>query len=306
MSSSGLQLQTVDMSVNSSSSSNSPLNSLAYRCSNSTVFFSITAAFQVTRATLLLPLSIVVLHLGHRRWRQQHSSTSTSHSDIFTYHMAAMDLIWGLGAVLYSSSYFTDLPDMMIAATCLSSITFYGESFFHLLTCLERYLAVVHPVTYLGLRKARGVRIRNITIGCVWLISLAWMGITYVYYPILPTIPYFCPLVVCLVAISFCSLSILRVLIRPGPGDGGRDKKRVDQSKEKAFITITTIMGVLWLWFIALLVSTVLNTTPLLGHSVDCIISTSVLWFSLPSSSVLPLLYLHRAGILSCCCYNSE
>ncbi|KAJ4945170.1 hypothetical protein JOQ06_013706, partial [Pogonophryne albipinna] len=79
----------------------------------------------------------------------------------------------------------------------------YGESLFHVLTCLERYLAVVRPIIYLRLRNVQGVRIRNISIG----------------------------------------LSVLCVLIRPGPGNG----ERVDQSKQSAFYTVTAITAALWL-----------------------------------------------------------
>ncbi|XP_044040236.1 uncharacterized protein LOC122870239 isoform X2 [Siniperca chuatsi] len=151
-SSSGLHLQTVDMSLNSSSPSNSSLGSVPLNCSSSNVSFLIGSAFIVTKAFLLIPLSILILYLGHQRWRRQHSFTTTSHSDIFTYHMAAIELIGGLGSAFFFCGSSVDLPQMVIAGYCLSFINFCGENFFHLLTCVERYLAVVHPVTYLGLR----------------------------------------------------------------------------------------------------------------------------------------------------------
>lgn len=254
--SSGLHLHPVDMSVNSSFPSNSSLSSPVYHCSHSTVTTLIYSTFTVTRAVLLLPLSILVLYLGHQRWRQQRSFTTTCHSDIFTYHTAAMELIWVLGLALFFCGSTADLPEMITGGVCLSSMVFYGENFFHLLTCVERYLAVVHPITYLGLRKARGVRIRNISIGCVWPLSLVLASVIIIpKHPTVDAILSLCPLVLSLVVVSFCSLSVLHVLIRPGPGDRGRDKDRIDKSKQKAFVTITAITGVLWLWFGGLLVS---------------------------------------------------
>ncbi|XP_044040234.1 uncharacterized protein LOC122870239 isoform X1 [Siniperca chuatsi] len=293
------------MSLNSSSPSNSSLGSVPLNCSSSNVSFLIGSAFIVTKAFLLIPLSILILYLGHQRWRRQHSFTTTSHSDIFTYHMAAIELIGGLGSAFFFCGSSVDLPQMVIAGYCLSFINFCGENFFHLLTCVERYLAVVHPVTYLGLRNVRGVRIRNISIGCAWLLCFVWTGTISLHYPTSPTVLFFSPLVFSLVVMSFCSISVLRVLIRPGPGEGGKDKERADLSKQRVFVTILAIMGVLWLWFVGFLVSYALDTLVLLSPSVSCVVKASAFWFTLPSSLVLPLLYLQRAGKLSCCCYNS-
>lgn len=257
-------------------------------------------AFNVTRVVLLLPLSILVLYLGHQRWRQKRSFTTTSHSDIFTFNTVAMELFWVLASALFICGFSAVIPELITMGVGLSSMSFYGQSFLHLLTYVERYLAVVHPITYRGLREARGVRIRNISIGCVWLLSLALASLITLQLPGADAIFLLCPLVFCLVVVSFCSLSVLRVLIRPVPGDGGRNKERVDQSKQKAVFTITAITGILWLWFFGFLVSIALDASPLLSPSVGCVMRLTALWFSLPSSSVLPLMYLHRAGKPPC------
>ncbi len=293
------------MSANSSSTSNSS-NFPFYYCSNSKVSFNISIAIGVVRTILTLPLYTLVLYLGHQRWRQQRSFKTTSHSDIFTYHMAALDLIWIMGFCFYFCGTYANLSEMIIVALCALFISFYGEASFHLLTCVERYLAVVHPITYMRLRQSDGVRIRNISIRCVWLLCFGSMGVMVLYMPNYPTIPFFCLLVFSLIVVSFCSLSVLCVLIHPGPGKGDKEKEFVDQSKRRAFHTITAIMAVLWLWFAGLLVSVALNASPLLSASVGCVVMTSTGWFNLPSSLVLPLLCLHRAGKLSSRCYNNE
>eukprot|EP00064_Thunnus_orientalis_P020341 superscaffoldBa00005544_g20476 len=164
---SSLRLPNVEMLFNSSSPSNSSLEYLLYHCSNSSVSFLISTVFNITRAVLLFPLSILVLYLGHQRWRQQQCSfAKISHSDIFTYHLLTMELIWFLGFLGFLCGSSVNLREMVIVGYGASSIAFYGEALFHLLTCVERYLAVVHPITYMGLRNARGVRVRNISIGC--------------------------------------------------------------------------------------------------------------------------------------------
>ncbi len=257
---------------------------------------------QICQSVLLLLLSIFILYLGLQQWRQHHSFTTTSHSDIFTYHMATMELIWGLGSGFFFCDTSSNLPEMMIVGYCLSSIILYGEIFFHLLTCVERYLAVVHPITYLGLKNARGVRIRNISIGCVWLLCFIWSGGTVLLLTTLRIFLLFCFLVFSLVVISFCSLSVLRVLIRPGPGEVGWDKEWVDQWKQREFLTIMAVMRVLWLWFGGILVSYALDASPQLSPNVGCVVKTSAFWSSLSSSLVSPLSYLLRAGKLPCYC----
>lgn len=143
-SSSGLHLHTVEMSVNSSTSSNSSLGSLFY-CIDSKASISVSAFF-VIRSFLLPPLSILVLYLGHQRWRQKRSVATMSHSYIFTYHLAAIELLGSLGSPFYFCGLVTKLPGMIEVGLCLYSFTCSRETLFHILTCVECYLAVVHPI----------------------------------------------------------------------------------------------------------------------------------------------------------------
>ncbi|TNN35403.1 hypothetical protein EYF80_054439 [Liparis tanakae] len=157
--------------------------------------------FSITTILLLLPLFILVLYLGFQR--SSSSSAVMSHTDSFTYQLTSIELIGVLGRTICCCAvYLKQLPVLMWGFFLLT-FTWYGQTFFHMLTCVERYLAVVHPVTYLGLRSERGVRIRTVSVG----------------------------------------LSVLYILIRPGPGEQGGDRERVDQSKQRAFYTIMAILG---------------------------------------------------------------
>ncbi|KAI9524359.1 hypothetical protein NQZ68_018096 [Dissostichus eleginoides] len=204
----------------------------------------IFTSFHIASNLLILPICIFALYLGFQRWRQQSSTSSTtSHSDIFTFHMVLMELVDYIGSTLRIYAW-------------------YGRAYFHVLTCVERYLAVVHPVTYLSLKGQRGVRIRNICIG----------------------------------------MSVLCVLIRPRPGEQGGDRTIVDQSKRRAFYTIVAILGVLLFRSCGNMALVVLNVF----NEGICVMVVSESWFTLPSSLVLPLLFLHRAGKLSCCKKNTK
>ncbi|KAM7366639.1 hypothetical protein PAMP_016060 [Pampus punctatissimus] len=294
------------MSVNSSSLSNSSIYSLGFPCINSSASMLFFIVLNMIRGFVILPLCILILYLGYQQWRQQRSFSKMSHSDIFTYHMVAIELIWVLSCGVFLYGFFTNIIEVMKVGFCFGTISYAGQLFFHILTCVERYLAVVHPIIYLRFRNSCGVRIRNVSIGCVWLLCFGYVGITFNKFPAAPIIPLSCLLVSSSTIVSFCNLSVLCVLLRQGPGDRGRDKVHVDQSKKRAFLNTLAIMGVMWLWFVGFLVYIVLNMSSHLSYSVVCLISNSASLINLPSSVVLPLLYLHRAGKISCCCVNSE
>lgn len=78
--------------------------------------------------------------------------------------------------------------------------------FFPLMTCVEHYLAVVHPITYLSLRKAKGIRIRNITAGRIWLLIFAASGLVFWEAKDFAVIMSLCTVVLALFIIFFYSL----------------------------------------------------------------------------------------------------
>ncbi|XP_078020501.1 uncharacterized protein LOC144459765 [Epinephelus lanceolatus] len=286
------------MTVNSSFSSNDSLPDCRFTGPASFLFIT----HYITNILLLLPLCILVLYLGLQRWQQQRSTSTAAamtHSDSFTYHMVTMELVGVLGSIFNLCGVFLYRSDILLLGKYFWSFTWYGEAFFHILTCVERYLAVIHPVTYLTLRGERGIRIRNISIGCVWLLSVGSISFVIIKHFILLD---FCFLILSLIIVSFYSLSVLCVLIRPGPGEQGGDRERVDQSKRRAFYTILAILGVLLLRSSANLAWASLH---MLRQGSECTTTAATDWFNLPSSLVLPLLFLHRAGTLACCKNNS-
>ncbi|MEQ2159301.1 hypothetical protein GOODEAATRI_021494 [Goodea atripinnis] len=273
---------------------------MVYQCSIFRVSIFISTSTNAVKILLLFPLSSFVLYHGLQKWQQQHSFKTASHSDIFTYHLAAMELIWVFGCCFFLAGIYTDNPVITTVGMSFCYIPFYGELVFNLLTCVERYLAVVHPLTYRGLKYYRGIRIRNITVGCAWLLcfgfTIMFRGLRLKHAVVIV----FCFFVLSLLAILFCSISVLRILTRPGPREGGGD--RVDRSRRRAFCTITVISSVVWLWFVGLLISHAMSQSVLVSDSVECLVMAGISWFGLPCSLVSPLLYLHKTGKLSFCC----
>ncbi|KAJ4918612.1 hypothetical protein JOQ06_027846 [Pogonophryne albipinna] len=223
----GLALYFISMNVNHLVMSVVGISLLIVTTAGQALFHLLTCVERYL--AVVHPITYLGLRQGRGSKKPRSSSSATSHSDHFTYHSIFMQLNEFLGIALFFTGGFIGLRKMFDLGIALLIVPSVGKALFHLLTCVERYLAVVHPITYLGLRQGGGVRIRNLSIGCV-------------------------------------CISVLYVLKRPGPGEVGGNRKRVDQSKQRAFYTIMAITGVILL-----------------------------------SSLMLPLLFLHRAGKLQCC-----
>lgn len=247
---------------------------------------------------LVLPVHVLILKLAHQRWRQKQSPTATSHFDLVTYHAAVLELVNMVGFVFCSIGVLVHLLYLTLLGVYLLSLKLTGQMLFDILTCVERYLAVVHPVTYLSLRTANGVRVGKVIVGCVWALSVASMGTMAITDELTLILLSTCTLSFSVLLISFCSISALCVLTRPKPGGGAADRQLVDRSKLKAFYTIIFILAMLLLRFGSNLLI-IIKEDSLQTTNERCGLWFSVFWFCLPSSLVSPLLLLQKTGKLS-------
>ncbi|XP_034531924.1 uncharacterized protein LOC117807007 isoform X2 [Notolabrus celidotus] len=296
------------MSLSSFLSTNTSLQSSAFNlyhfmqvCYNTPVGSSIQTSFTIMCVLLLAPFCIFVLYLVHQQTKQQGSGLKLSHADVFTLHVVVIELLSIFGTTLICCGHHADIPDMMMLGIYFYSLNLPGQMFFHILTCLERFVAVVHPIAYLSMRTAKGIRIRNIAVCCTWLLTFVWTLVLITSDQAAISSISFCITFLFFIIVSSCSLSVLCVLIRPGPGEGGGER-RVDHSKMRAFYTILAILGVLLFRFggTTLSSSATYASAELTGEG-RCELWLSVVWFYLPSRLVLPILFLQRVGKLLCC-----
>lgn len=301
------------MSINSSTNLSvpatfpSPNLPVLMHCGESGASSVIYYTYTLTNILFLFPLYILVLHTGFKQWRRQRSAPAgtMSHSDFFTFNMMAVELLGVLESAVLSFSNFTRNTTLLMSGLMLFSVTVPGQILFHILTCVDRYLAAVHPVRYMHLRERFGVSVRNVVTVCVWLLCFGWLGLGKfedfkTFYSFLALVG-----VSTCVSLFFC-VAVIRVLTRPGPGEAGRRHDRADQSKQRALHIICSVTAVLLLRFVGLVISMSLHSVADLSPRLLCPLLDSGVWFLVPSSLVLPLLFLHRAGKLTCCRSGSE
>lgn len=279
--------------------SNSTLNDFFKECQESVGSVVIYTVYTFLDL-VLFPLYVFILVVGFQRWRHQRSGpagATTSHSDFFTYQMMFVEVFGVLGSVFYTVGSFIKSDTITFLGIYLFNIIFPGQSLFHVLTCAERYLAVVHAITYVHTRERVKLRVRNISTVSVWLLCFGWIGVLKFYLPYFPSTLILPCITFCLVLTCFCCLSVLRFLNRPRPGDN----LRVDPTKKKAFNMILAITAALLLRVLGLFVCLFIAELSLLDQKHICVVMDSGIWLTLPSSLVLPLLFLHRAGKLPRC-----
>ncbi|XP_056302926.1 uracil nucleotide/cysteinyl leukotriene receptor-like [Danio aesculapii] len=178
----------------------------------------------------------------------------------------------------------------------ITGLTITGRPLFQFLMCVERYMAVVHPVTFL---KYKPLRYRVICCAVAWifilgvcLVCMLLRSSNTMLYLWLVFLQFFFLLSIQL----FFLVAVLRALKKSGPGEG---KKEENHMKRRAFylILITTV-------------NMVITYAPLCLTGLYSILSelfTQAVWFPsvmcyILAGFVQPVLYLHRTGKLTCIC----
>nr|XP_055035958.1 G-protein coupled receptor 35-like [Misgurnus anguillicaudatus] len=171
-----------------------------------------------------------------------------------------------------------------------------GRPLFQCLICVERYLAVVHPVTFL---KFKPLRYKVICCTAAWIICLGsclcclFILIVFAFdmFVLFYSVQFFLFLFIQL----FCGLAVLKALKQSGPGERGREREEENHMKRRAFhliliITVSTLIAYVPSSFMGLFIVMIKQyTQELYLIALVCF---------LLAGFVQPVLYLHRAGKL--------
>ncbi|XP_077053545.1 uncharacterized protein LOC143704262 [Siphateles boraxobius] len=214
--------------------------------------------------------------------------------EIFNVNLTVCEIIYCLIFLIYIFQIFLNVE---IVQHFLQGIGITGRPLFQCLMCMERYLAVVHPVTFL---KFKPLRYRVICCTAVWITTLGSCLVSLIILTLsnLKAFTWFFSLQF-LIYISiqlFCLVTVLRALKQSGPGGKGGGREEENHMKRKAFhlILITTVtLVVMFAPFIFTGFLTILQQQKQQG--------VSLIWFLSLSCFILagfvqPVLYLHRVS----------
>ncbi|XDV38344.1 hypothetical protein PO909_007783 [Leuciscus waleckii] len=139
------------------------------------------------------------------------------------------------------------ISSLKILDAFLLGLIFTGRPLFQCLICVERYLAVVHPVTFL---KFKPLRYRVICCTAAWIIILgSCLCCMYTIVPHNTVHMWFFSLQFLhfFFIQLFCLVAVLRALKQSGPGERRRERKVENGIKKRTFdlILITTVTMVI-------------------------------------------------------------
>ncbi len=212
-------------------------------------------------------------------------------SEFFILNLSVVEIGFSVNCLTFVlSEWFSFIVDFKLF---LIGLIITGRPLFQCLICVERYLAVVHPVTFL---KYKPLRYRVICCTVAWSINLGSClcsmftilshNIVHLWFLSVQFLVVFCIQLFCLVA-------VLRALKWSGPGERGEE----NHMKRRAFhiILITTVtMVITYAPYCITGFYTIFTEKRADEYWVPGLVCYVLAGF------VQPVLYLHRSGKLSC------
>ncbi len=215
------------------------------KMNNSTVNFTTSVDSSIIRLVDILYISMYSISFlfglpthSYVLWLIIRGSGSGFVSEFFILNLSVCEICNCLQSLICIFDIFISLKHF---ASFLSGLAITGRPLFQSLICVERYLAVVHPVTFL---KYKPLRYRVICCTAAWIITLGscvcsmfTLDLFYVY-----TYLYSLQYLLFISFQLFCLVAVLRALKQSGPGERGRERGEENHMKRRAFylILITT------------------------------------------------------------------
>ncbi|XP_018601558.1 P2Y purinoceptor 1 [Scleropages formosus] len=275
------------ISENTTSVSSGPLLWYQYEvCKDITYGFVFYYAVKVLNMAVGFPANVMVI------WQMTKKKADSTTSDIFISNLALLDAFFGmvtpielLNRLLLNNSRIWYLQRFAYGVKDATPL-------FLTCICLDRYVAVVHPIIF---TRIRDNKIRVVVSMVVWALTLAY-SLVKSFMGVDSVSEVFSGLI--LTAFStmvFCNISIIWVLRRSVIG-----KEEMHPMKRKAFkmvLLILTIIVILYLPPVALMPFAKYYSL----RDFRCLISLIVFSIMDLSCSIEPLLYIAKTEKLSFC-----
>lgn len=198
---------------------------------------AIVIASQVMNFVLGLPLQCYAMHLllskpsgGGGRG----GGAGVDANVIFALNLVLVEILYCLVAPLYSSCIISLTLCVGALLGFWLGICMAGRYLFQCWLCLEQYMAVIHPMLFI---KFKPIRYRLGFCSIPWMFTLGIGTASGCMFPGVPFDAFSAVYFLVLFLDSFCCLSVLKALVRPGPNE--KDNGEMNAAKKRAFKIIT-------------------------------------------------------------------
>ncbi len=218
-------------------------------------------------------------------------------SEFFTLNISVCEIVLCLrSSITLLANVF---PKLWYVKMFMSGFNSTGRPLFQCLMCVERYLAVVHPVIFL---KYKPLRYKVVCSTVTWIMiiicNVLVLGLVNPCFMHVLKCLYLIHFIIFLAINLFCCLAVLRALKKPGPGAKGRERDEENHIKRRAFFLILITSVTLVITYVP---SSVSEFQYILSIPASQLLeSLSLTCFLLPGF-VQPLLFIHRLGKLPFC-----
>ncbi|XP_026870688.2 G-protein coupled receptor 35-like [Electrophorus electricus] len=260
-------------------------------CSVAAYGFIFYFGVKVFNLAVGFPTNVLVM------WQIATRKTEGTTSDMFIFNLAVVDALFCLMTPIdLINRLYLDDADIWYAQRFAYGIKDMAPLFLTCV-CLDRYIAVVHPIVFTGVRDRR---VRAGVSAAVWGLVLAY-ALTKSILGVMSMNEVFSSLILSAFSIMvFCNLSIIWVLRRSVAG-----KELMNPMKKKAFKMVITVLAIIVVNYLPPVALMPFAST---YSFVDlrCKISISVFSIMDLSSSIEPMLHLSKMEKPACCSHAAR
>lgn len=255
-------------------------------CTNLYVGTLVWGIFTVPCVCIAVPASVWLMRVLIHRQRSGLSN------DVYMLNLTVMDLICNIFRIPLLLNYLV-WRNMMFVDICLfmEGFNLNGRPFFTAFICVDCYIAVVHPISYMKMKNSR-YRLVICVLGWITTLLLNLYGV----YRGLHHISVRGVLRVFTISIiTFCNVAILYTLQKPDPS--GRNG--IHPQKQRALHAVTNSFIMTMVSYLPqTLASLVAPLIPLNQQEVWCNILVPNIVCALLGATIMPVLYLGNLGSL--------
>lgn len=215
-------------------------------------------------------------------------------TQMFCLHHTVIELIYCTQCFMEMLNVFLIGSDGLLRGIFFFlSLSWSGRPMMQICVCVEQYLAVLHPVTFL---RAKQKKYRIGAAANVWFLAIAY-GVYKIFHLDFPD-----PLIdgiflIAVLVISFCCVSVLCALKNPGPADR-RDKKQSrdagNKQKRKAFNIIFRSLLIILFTYLPQTFLSIFEVLKLERKLLDCNIVPLFISSNNASVLIVPLLKIYK------------